>query len=84
MSEPNGKGGGTSDARRLESFATASITENLRKINTLHRGGWSAESRRLLSEFQRSGNTKHLRAFLTHRAGIGKRIASQCEEVASR
>lgn len=84
MEAANEKGGGTSDARRLESFATARITENLRKINTLHRSAWSAESRRLLSEFQRSGNRKHLRAFLTHCAGIGKRIASQCEEVASR
>jgi hypothetical protein len=73
---PNEKGGGIDDARRLESSRTATIVASLRKINALHRGAWLAESRRLLREFQRSGNPKHLHVFVRHCAGIGERLAA--------
>jgi hypothetical protein len=51
---------------------TASVTQPLTEINLLQ--GWRHEGRRLLSEFWRTGNLKHLAAFSAHVAGMRARL----------
>lgn len=42
---------------------------------------WRVEASRLLAEWRRSGNPKHRKAFLTHRAAMGARMRMLRSEV---
>jgi hypothetical protein len=58
--------GGSANAAHLKQNCEAILLAPLAKINGAHQVVWQLEARRLLREYWRTGNSKHLRAFDTH------------------
>jgi hypothetical protein len=79
--------GGIDGPARLKSVAIATLIECLRTVNSFVPPAWVTEARRLLDQYQKTSNVKHLRALSRHVAGIhaymaGLRATTSTEEAA--
>jgi len=66
MNAQSNEAGGTADAAHQKLTRTAILVAPFKKINRSRYPVWGVEARRLLREYWRTGNQKHLRAFFTH------------------
>jgi hypothetical protein len=72
--------GRTEDAARLETACTATLAQQLKEINSAGPKIWTNEGWRLLDQYQRTGDVRHLEAFDRHVAGIRMRFREAVSE----
>ncbi len=74
LASPN-ETGATCDGARLSYLSCdTTLVARLKEINSIAPPTWSREGWRLLDEWQRSGDPKHLQAFNRHVTGIHARM----------
>jgi hypothetical protein len=66
MSAQLNEAGGTADAAHQKLTHLPTLAASFGKINHSRYPVWEVEARRLLREYWRTGNPKHLYAFVTH------------------
>jgi hypothetical protein len=66
MNAQSNEAGGTADAAHQKLTYAATLVAPFGKINRSRYPVWEVEARRLLREYWRTGNSKHLYAFHTH------------------
>lgn len=78
---PNNETGPTDNRAHSKNIDDAKrLTEQLRKINNAAPHIWTGEGWRLLSEYQRTGDHRHLKACVAHVAAIRERITNGLTE----
>ena len=68
---PKAKSGGARNASRINPHSTGILFDDGFSVNHT-RAQWRKEAQRLFAEYQRTGNTAHLKAFRTHRAAMAR------------
>jgi hypothetical protein len=74
MKSPPKEEGRTDDAARLETACTATLAQQLKEINSAATKIWTDEGWRLLDQYHRTSDVRHLEAFKRHVAGIRTRL----------
>jgi hypothetical protein len=73
MKSPLKEEGRTEDAAHLETACTAILAQQLKEINSTPQV-WTNEGLRLLNQYQRTNDVRHLNAFNRHIDGIRMRL----------
>lgn len=79
MSPPKETAATCDDGWLTDSNCNSPFITQLKEINSIAPAAWSREGWRLLDEWQRSGNSRHLEAFNRHVSGIRARLSASLE-----